>query len=117
MKFFKTEEFDSPDMPGSGEMMHTYFLEKLIKARSIAKIPFVINSGYRTPLHNTRVGGSPNSSHMKGLAADIRVTSDSERAKILGALIKAGFTRIGIARNFIHVDSDFDKSQNVFWLY
>ena len=28
-----------------------------------------------------------------------------------------GFTRIGIANSFIHVDLDFDKSQNVIWTY
>ena len=28
-----------------------------------------------------------------------------------------GFNRIGIAGTFIHVDLDFDKSQNVIWTY
>ena len=30
-----------------------------------------INSGYRTPEHNRRIGGSPTSDHTKGCAADI----------------------------------------------
>jgi len=30
-----------------------------------------INSGYRTPEHNRKVGGSPTSDHIKGCAADI----------------------------------------------
>ena len=28
-----------------------------------------INSGYRTPEHNEKVGGKPGSSHIKGLAS------------------------------------------------
>lgn len=32
-----------------------------------------INSAYRTPTHNKRVGGASNSQHVKGTAADIRV--------------------------------------------
>jgi uncharacterized protein YcbK (DUF882 family) len=32
-----------------------------------------INSGYRSPAHNKNVGGAPNSTHMRGLAADIVV--------------------------------------------
>ncbi len=36
--------------------------------------PVIINSGYRCPVHNAAVGGAPNSQHMLGEAADIRVT-------------------------------------------
>ena len=35
--------------------------------------PIVINSGYRSPEVNRRVGGSPTSNHLTGCAADIRV--------------------------------------------
>lgn len=34
--------------------------------------PVLVNSGYRCPKHNAEVGGSPNSRHMIGCAADIR---------------------------------------------
>jgi len=36
--------------------------------------PIVINSGYRSPQLNRAVGGAPNSNHLTGCAADIRVT-------------------------------------------
>lgn len=37
-------------------------------------VAVVIMSGYRCPAHNKAVGGAPNSQHMYGTAADIRVT-------------------------------------------
>jgi hypothetical protein len=35
--------------------------------------PVVINSGYRSPQLNRKVGGEPTSNHLTGCAADIRV--------------------------------------------
>ena len=37
------------------------------------KVPIVINSGFRSPEVNKRVGGSPTSNHLTGCAADIKV--------------------------------------------
>lgn len=118
MSYFATWEFDSKDKAGSGKLMDATFIAMLNNARAIAGIPFHINSGYRTPERNRRVGGkTPGSSHLKGLAADIRCTGSRERNIILHSLIAAGFTRIGIARSFIHADCDTTKAQNVTWLY
>ena len=114
---FNISEFDSPDLEGSGEEMKANFLTKLQTARTLAGYPFSINSGYRTEAHNKRVGGSRNSSHLKGLACDISCKNSNERSLILVSLLAAGFTRIGIGTNFIHVDLDLSKSQNVIWTY
>ena len=35
--------------------------------------PIIINSGYRSPEVNKKVGGSPTSNHLTGCAADIKV--------------------------------------------
>tara|TARA_E500000318_G_C3426271_1_gene159301 strand:+ start:7 stop:363 length:357 start_codon:yes stop_codon:yes gene_type:complete len=117
VKYFKYHEFDSPDKPGSGHNMQLSFLELLDNARQIAGIPFKINSGFRTPEHNEKVGGAESSSHLRGHAADIHVSSSTYRYEILSALLEAGFTRIGIAKNFIHVDNDPIKTQKVIWTY
>lgn len=117
LKNFKYSEFDSPDIPGSGTKMDLDFLQKLDKARDIAGVSFKINSGYRSPSHNQKVGGKSTSSHLSGLAADISCRDDKTRSTIINALIKAGFNRIGIAKTFIHVDSDTKKSSNVIWVY
>ena len=47
--------------------------EWLEELRARAKTPIVINSGYRSPQLNKKVGGSPTSNHLTGCAVDIRV--------------------------------------------
>tara|TARA_R110000796_G_scaffold54305_3_gene126963 strand:- start:143 stop:502 length:360 start_codon:yes stop_codon:yes gene_type:complete len=117
LRYFILDEFDSPDQPGSGEEMKAATLRKLDNARHIAGVPFQINSGYRSISHNKRVGGTENSSHLRGYAVDIRATSSNRRFLIVQACIEAGFTRLGISSSFIHVDDDPAKAQNVIWTY
>ena len=96
--------------------MSKEFLFVLDEAREIAGIPFIINSAYRSPEHPLSIK-NPSSSHIKGLAVDIKATDSETRFKIVQALIEVGFNRIGIADTFIHVDLDLDKTQNVIWTY
>ena len=93
------------------------FREKLNKAREIAGIPFILNSAFRCEAHNAEVGGSETSSHMAGLAVDIKCTDAWTRWKMLSALLAEGFNRIGIGKTFIHVDDDLTKPSGVVWLY
>ena len=92
-------------------------VELLDKARGIAGVPFVINSGYRSKARNEQVGGVADSAHMSGFAVDIKCTTSINRDKIIRALMEVGFTRIGIANTFIHADIDPTKPQNVIWTY
>jgi len=117
MRYFTLDEFDSPDLPGSGELMDTIFVELLDKARAYAGIPFYITSGYRTKEHNLNVGGVSNSAHRYGLACDITCLDSVERFKIIEALLYVGFNRIGIHQSFIHVDLSSSKAQFVCWTY
>lgn len=98
------------------EGMNESFLMRLDEAREYAGIPFIINSAYRSPSHPLSIK-NPTSSHIKGLAVDIKATTSRQRGLILDALRAVGFDRIGIAETFIHVDMDFDKDQDVTWLY
>jgi uncharacterized protein YcbK (DUF882 family) len=106
-KYFKEIEYK----------MDADFLAKLDKARELANIPFTINSAYRNADQNARASGKPNSSHLKGLAVDIRANDSSTRYIVLNALISVGFNRIGVASSFIHVDDDKEKASNVIWTY
>ena len=115
--FFEYGECNSPDAPDSYEQMDVAFLNKLTKAREIASIGFKITSGYRTPDHNEKVGGVSNSSHTLGHAVDIYAPTSRQKYIIINALLQAGFNRIGVAKNFIHVDDDPSKNEDVIFTY
>lgn len=116
MRYFTVREFDSRDEVGSGNNMKASTLIMLDDARHIAGIPFKIVSGYRTLAHNTRIGGSKTSSHMKGFAADIYYDQKKDALRIIAALHQVGFRRMGLADTFIHVDNDPDKPE-AYWDY
>ena len=117
MMYFEFNEFDSPDEIGSGEKMQATTLKMLDETRRLAGFAFVVTSGYRTKHHNDIVGGVKGSSHTKGYAVDIRCRKGNKRFRIIDAALKAGFNRIGVSKNFIHLDNDPDKSENVIWTY
>lgn len=93
------------------------FVDMLNYARSIAKIPFVITSGYRCEEHNKEVGGTANSAHTRGLAVDIKAANSTKRFIIVNALLRAGFKRIGIGKTFVHCDADSSLPQVVMFDY
>lgn len=112
---FKINEFDSPDVPGSGKKMRVTTLSMLDAARTSAAIPFRINSGFRTTKHNTSVGGQNNSAHTRGYACDIHAPTLEDQIKVVKAAREAGFNRFGIYATFVHVDNDPSKTPNVAW--
>lgn len=70
-----------------------------------------VTSGYRTPDFNASIGGSSNSNHLKGTAADIKFDFTPWYIDSLKLLLSGiGFTNIGIYLNssgfiqWIHVD-------------
>ena len=117
VKYFNYSEFDSPDVQGSGQLMDKILLEMLDEVRDKFDKPIHITSGYRTPAHNEAVGGTENSSHLKGLAVDIACDNSVNRFDLINCLLDVGFSRIGVAKTFIHADIDFDKAQGVIWTY
>lgn len=114
---YDLSKFDSPDQKGSGNQMKSSFLKLLMKAEKLAGIKFLFNSAFRTRPYNTKVGGVSNSAHLYGLAVDIKAPTRAIRDKIVWAAKKAGFKRIGIGSNFVHLDNDNSKPQYVAWGY
>lgn len=99
---FLLREFECRD--GSHQVvLHRELLERLQGLRNTLGRPIIINSGYRNPAHNAAVGGSPNSYHLQGMAADIRVPGISPQA-LAAATRQAGFRGIIIYATFVHVD-------------
>jgi peptidoglycan hydrolase-like protein with peptidoglycan-binding domain len=90
--------------------------EYLQKIRDHFGKPVTINSGYRCPTHNKRIGGTPGSYHAKGMAADIAV-KDVAPAEVAKYAESIGIKGIGLYETakdgyFVHVDTRTVKS---FW--
>lgn len=111
MRHFNINEFDC--VCGKNNM-DGEFLTLIDRARDIAMVPFVINSGCRCDRHNTEVG-STSRNHVEGKAADIACTDGWKRLRIIRALMGVGFRRIGIHKAFIHVDN-MDLPSSI-WVY
>ena len=79
--------------------------------------PLTINSGCRCKRHNNNVGGTSESSHLIGWAADLRCPNSVSRFFLIRYLQEGGFQRIGIGGDFIHVDLDPNKPNSLMWLY
>jgi uncharacterized protein YcbK (DUF882 family) len=115
MKYFTLDEFVCNHCHEGG--VSDVVAAMLDEARREAGVAFHLTSAYRCVVHNENVGGVKNSSHVFGLAVDISTPNNHIRARVLIGLIKAGFTRIGIANTFIHVDIDGTKPPISCWLY
>jgi len=87
----------------------------LDRARHKAGIPFLITSGKRTAERNRIVGGEEDSSHMLGLAVDLKCSYSGDRYRMLKVLLEVGFNRIGIYNQHLHCDLDRGKIPNVIW--
>ncbi len=68
--------------------------------------PLKINSGYRDPAHNAKVGGAKGSQHVHGNAFDVDVSgySEAERMALIEKAKAAGFRGIGVYDNALHFD-------------
>ncbi|MDE5525262.1 MULTISPECIES: YcbK family protein [Elizabethkingia] len=109
---FKSEEFachDGNQVPEAYIPNVKKVAENLQVLRDYLGKPITVNSGYRSPSYNKRVGGAPKSQHLTASAADIRVpgmTSVQVRAAIL-ELISQGKMHnggLGLYDTFVHYD-------------
>lgn len=101
---FKVREFACAD--GTDVVfVSPELVDVLQKVRNHFGKPVVINSGYRTPSHNKKVGGATYSQHLYGTAADITVKGVSPASVAAYArkiMPKKG--GVGIYSTFTHID-------------
>jgi uncharacterized protein YcbK (DUF882 family) len=117
--FFSEQEFLNCNPACKKSDMEPNFMERLNECRAVAGVPFRLTSAYRTVEYEKSRGRSGNSAHTVRCAVDIAATDSRTRFKIIAAAIECGFTRIGVAKTFVHLDTSADPrhAQEVFWLY
>lgn len=72
-RFFKRSEFRCQCNNCNSDVVDAELLQVLTDLRLFYDRPVIINSGHRCVEHNMKVGGSLNSQHLTGKAADIVV--------------------------------------------
>ena len=114
-KYFKLSEFDCPCCDGNN--ISRTLVDRLDYSRQIAGVPFRITSGYRCVSHNSsaKVGGKPRSSHLDGLAVDIKASSGAIKSTIVASLFASGIKRVGIYKTFIHADISTKLPYPMLW--
>lgn len=90
------------------------FLIKLDELREASGVSLTILSSYRSPSYNKKVGGVSRSFHLQGRAADIRVNTGEDRAKVIKAALNLGLT-VGVMKTALHIDNR--KTQKLFHYY
>ena len=109
---FNREEFDCADgseMPTEVQLNIAELAVQLEIIRSHFNAPITINSAYRSPEHNRKIGSNDSSQHILGKAVDIVVkgvapddVSDAIEFLISEGLVKEG--GLGRYNTFTHYD-------------
>ena len=111
-KNFKKSEFDSKDgacMPNDVLQNISNLAKEVQAIRDALGKSIIINSGYRSPAHNKKVGGVANSEHVQGKAADLNPQGATPKQlydlilKLIaeGKIYNGG---VGLYNTFVHYD-------------
>jgi uncharacterized protein YcbK (DUF882 family) len=122
-KNFNLEEFkckDGSDIPNTALLNIVELARNLEVLRTAINKPITINSGYRSPKYNAKIGGVKDSQHLRGTAADIKVAgmTPKEVALVIEGLIESGKMKeggIGVYPTFTHYDIYFNGKNKRRW--
>ena len=113
MRYFTVDEFNCQH---TGENnMEPEFMEMVDELRDRCGFPFVITSGFRSVQHPIEAKKDVPGTHAQGIAADIKTTNSAHRYTLIKGALEHGFTGIGVAGDFIHVDTR--GTLPVMWTY
>lgn len=110
---FALAEFVNPEDPVKPDEQILKNLEELCKTvleplRLAIGKPIKVTSGYRSPRHNAKIGGTKGSMHCLGIAADIHVPGTLQDqikiARILYANPNVGGIGLYATKTILHVD-------------
>ncbi len=116
-KNFAPHEFASN---GNGAVeMDIHTLNCLQSLREEWGEPIILNSAYRDPVYNARIGGAPLSKHKEGRALDVGVRgwSPEKKYKFKELAFKHGFTGFGGYNTFIHIDTGRPRKWKQSWAW
>lgn len=118
---FQPSEFRSANDPAGRVEIETDFMDRLQRLRTMFGRPMIINSGYRSPAYNDKVSTTGlHGPHTTGRAVDVKVLDSSTRFLLVTLAIECGFTGIGIAKTFVHLDDIINNPKiprPMLWLY
>ena len=101
---FNSWEFECPCDRCTVQVIDMDLIEHLEKLRAHFNQPINIDSGYRCPHHNTDVGGALHSQHVRGKAADVKITNVSPSTVWKYVTDTKMFDGIGRYQTFNHLD-------------
>lgn len=99
--------------------LHPQLLSMLRSVQKLLGWSLTFTSGFRPKSWEISRGRNGSSSHSKtpGLAVDVSAVDSHARYKIVIAAGAVGFPRIGVGKNFVHLDIDETKPHPVMWHY
>lgn len=112
---FKLSELQCPCPACDGGRPTADLVRKLQGLRDLSGLPLLVTSGVRCAAHNATVGGKSGSQHVLGNAADLHYQNGDELFKLIANALRVGFTGLGIAKSYVHVD--VRQTERVAWTY
>ena len=112
-RYFTRKEFNCQET-GENDMEES-FIHALDILREKCGFPFSITSGFRSVTHSLEINKDQPGQHTKGIAADIAVANGNQRFLIMKHATDLGFSGVGIANGFVHVDTR--TTVPVAWVY
>lgn len=103
-------KIDNSMPPAARENMQRLIEKVLDPLREAWGCPITVSSGYRCPVLNKAVGGSPSSHHMKGMAADITTGNRANNRRLFQKILDLDlpFTQLIDESNFSWVHISYD---------